>query len=682
MRVRLELGPGLIASRQSMPSNKRRSTPPPDIDDHTLRSLATIGTKSGLARVLTTLSRGGWLASEMCASQRLVKRRVDTAVRVHADAETPYGRVMQPMSLPSTSLPSWQVVHPLALMFHLSAISTAFANMLVSVHVPGKPLHVIFYVDEVCPGSPLRPEKSRTLQCLYWTFVEFPDWLLSRTSAWFCLGTIRSTVVDQLPGNLSQLVAVVMAKFFSPTGPSFESGFTVCKGADRVTMKAVFGGFLCDEKAHKQVVDCKGASGWKPCVSCRNVMSRVDRAAMRAHGAVPVSHANPADFDRHTNESVYTVVDHLQHVKATRPARQYQEESSLLGFNTNPQGVMLDPNMRRFHRPIDHTIRDWMHVIVNGGVANVEVFNIVDALSRVGIKPQQIQDFIEQFTLPSKYGKVSRTWLGPNRLSKKKRTLTSFAGVMLSLVPIVCCFLQEAVAPTGAIPEHVQCFCLLTKMLSCLQLGPTGAAAHAATLRDTVLAHARLFSKIYPDSCTPAFHQLLHVDDNIRYLGKVLSCFTTERKHCDVKRVALHVFRNIDNTSVKHVLNEQCETIAHESESMFVDAHLVATRPALLGNLNRSHRAVLRIGRVQAGDVVYLSRHVVGKLDMFWSRPGMSGLIAQLGVYKPSDIGYMHWDTASPTVEFIDVNEIVDAVAWASVTGPIVRVLPPFVGHR
>jgi hypothetical protein len=245
---------------------------------------------------------------------------------------------------------------------------------------------------------------------------------------------------------------------------------------------------------------------------------------------------------------------------------------------------------------------------------------------------------------------------------------------MMSLVPILCCFLQEVVEPTGVLPDHVQCFCLLAKMLRCLQLGPTGAATQAVALRDIVLAHARLCSKIYSSSCTPKFHQLLHIDDNIRFL-------TTERKHCDVKRVALHVFRHIDNTSVKHVLNEQCEVIAHESESMFIDCYLVRPR-ALHDHLHHSRRAVLRVGGIQANDLVYLSSQCVGKVEMIWSHASVSALIAQLSLYEPSDLGYMHWDTATPTLEFVDVRDILDAVAWATVRGSVIRVLPPFIGHR
>lgn len=662
-----------------MPPKKRPGHEPAgDIDGPTLRHLATIGTKSGLVKILTTLQQGGWLASSMCKSGRKVKRRLDQAVRLHSDTSTPYGTVMQPMSLPCPDLPAWQFVHPMALIYHLSSISMAFADMLLSVYTQPEPLHVVFYCDEVCPGNPLRPEKSRTLQCLYWTFLEFPDWLLCRTAAWMCLGTIRSTVVEKLPGGLSQLVALVMKTFFSPSGESMESGFTVCHGQDRVILKAVFGGFLCDEKAHKQVIDCKGASGWKPCLSCRNVMTRLDRDAMLANGAVPVSHPLPNDFDRHTNESVHAVVDYLSQAKSSLPSRQYEEQCSLLGFNTNEHGVMLDRNMRRFHRPVDHCIRDWMHVLVNGGVANFEVFNIINAMGRVGIRLSQLREFIVKFTLPSKHGKVNANWLGQQRFSRKKKTLSSFAGVMLSLVPIINCFLEDVLQATGALPEHVRCFGLLTKMLSLFQLGPTGAASHAAVLKDVVLEHARLYSRLYPNSCTPKFHQLLHIDDNIAFLGKALSCFTTERKHCDIKRCALHVFRHIDNTSIKHVLNEQCEKIAHPSESLFVRSCLVKPKPTVSDELYQSRQALLRVGGVQTGDVVYLSSHVVGRVDGFWAHAGVATIIAQLSLYKAS--GPKLWDTSDPVTKFTDAEEIADVVAWSVMQGTTIRVLPPYIG--
>eukprot|EP00959_Pyramimonas_sp_CCMP1952_P358253 7501357-Pyramimonas_sp.AAC.1 len=60
--------------------------------------------------------------------------------------------------------------------------------------------------------------------------------------------------------------------------------------------------------------------------------------------------------------------------------------------------------------------------------------------------------------------------------------------------------------------------------------------------------HGDMFIRLYPAAARPKFHQALHLLENMRYVGKWLSCFVTERKHRITKRCALYVFRHIDNT--------------------------------------------------------------------------------------------------------------------------------------
>ena len=127
-------------------------------------------------------------------------------------------------------------------------------------------MRVIIYIDELCPGNPFRPEKSRTLQAIYWAIADWPQFLLQRTAAWPCFGTIRSTLVEKLPGQVAYLMKRVLFTFFPREGASFLKGVTiVLANGVRLVRTAIFAGFLCDEKAHNQVTDCKGASGKEQC---------------------------------------------------------------------------------------------------------------------------------------------------------------------------------------------------------------------------------------------------------------------------------------------------------------------------------------------------------------------------------------------------------------------------------
>ena len=248
-----------------MPQMKRpaASSGDPQHDADLQRELLQCTTQTGLISAITALSKAGWLKDDVVQANLITKRRLQNAKNTgHCNRTTPYGTVLQRMALPLPGLPHWEFIHPMALMHYLTTISTSFSSIMDSCLEPGLPLRLILYIDEVCPGNPLRPEKSRTLQAIYWCFADWPQWLLQRTAAWPTFATIRSTLVEKLPGKVAGLMARVLLIFFPETGHSFSRGVSIqVSMARQRIVTSVFAGFLCDEKAHNQVAGTKGASG-------------------------------------------------------------------------------------------------------------------------------------------------------------------------------------------------------------------------------------------------------------------------------------------------------------------------------------------------------------------------------------------------------------------------------------
>ena len=155
-----------------MPRRKRnasRSSATRELDADTLRKLSECGTRTGLNDALEHLAAANWLKPSVAKQlEGATKRKIERAVQDHVKTDTPYGTVLQYMDVPSETLPRWAYIHPLALLFHLCLISMAFAEMMRDCTSPGRPVRVVIYVDEICLGNPLRPEKSRTLQAIYW----------------------------------------------------------------------------------------------------------------------------------------------------------------------------------------------------------------------------------------------------------------------------------------------------------------------------------------------------------------------------------------------------------------------------------------------------------------------------------------------------------------------------------
>ena len=102
---------------------------------------------------------------------------------------------------------------------------------------------------------------------------------------------------------------------------------------------------------------------------------------------------------------------------------------------------------------------------------------------------------------------------------------------MLSVVPILVCLLELKVAPRGFLSEHILCLTILAKILGLFKLGSEKSVPHLETLARLIRMHAELFVELYPEAAKPKFHAQFHIYENIVWLGKLLSCFVTERKH-------------------------------------------------------------------------------------------------------------------------------------------------------
>ena len=244
--------------------NKRKHSADPLPSHDVLGELVQCGTKTGMVAALSSLGKAGWLNEDvvkLTVNDERLKRGLRKAQLKHCEATTPYGTVVQSISTGIKGLESWQICHPMALLYHLSTISSFFSD-LFSTCAAGVALRVVIYIDEICPGNPLRPDKARTLQAIYWCIVDWPQWLLQRTAIWPAFGTIRSTLVEKLPGRVSQLMNMILHVFWPKHGQSMTRGVTLVVKHDipRI-ITACFAGFLADEKAHNQVVGTKGASG-------------------------------------------------------------------------------------------------------------------------------------------------------------------------------------------------------------------------------------------------------------------------------------------------------------------------------------------------------------------------------------------------------------------------------------
>ena len=555
-------------------------------------------TKTALAETLRVLSKQGYL--EIGAT----KRELREASEHHAKQDTPYGRVVQRIELNVPGLKYLDFINPFAFLYYLTMISAAFAALMHDCcRDATRPLRLVIYMDEMNPGNPFRPEKSRTLQCVYWAFVDWPAHVLSRTFSWIVFCTIRSNIVAKIEGGMSFMCRLILRTFFPKTGHSMDRGIMLNHKSDTYVMTARFAGFLCDLKGHKENLEWKGTGGNVCCITCANCDKRL--VGDHAGNVVGIDCGDSSRFVHRSNMDVYNTVDELvglHHAATTKTAREALETA--YGFNVCPQGILVDHEMRDVFKPVDHTLRDWQHVLVGDGVANSILGETLNALKGFGYPMDTVRNFMLECTLPSKYGKACANWLKDSRL--KLHTLTSFAGIILTLVPILFLYMQSFCGDDARVSDHFRLVKLLHIVCGILGTGTDVPMKHIDLLEGLFKQLHELYVELYT-KCKPKIHHMHHIVDAMRWLGKCLSCFVTERKHRTVKDIALHIFRNMEHTVIVDIVNAHCEQIL-TGRDLFLEMFLVEPREVKLQpEFLTSRKAVLHFGSARTDDVVFFT---------------------------------------------------------------------------
>ena len=75
------------------------------------------------------------------------------------------------------------------------------------------------YADEVSPSDGLKFEQNRQYNCIYWTFLDFPPWFLSRMEiGWLPFAYLPCSVVKEGDTNWAKVMRGIMRVFFSTDG--------------------------------------------------------------------------------------------------------------------------------------------------------------------------------------------------------------------------------------------------------------------------------------------------------------------------------------------------------------------------------------------------------------------------------------------------------------------------------
>ena len=522
--------------------------------------------KSALHRVLLTLHEEGALNIDLskCSSKKGIKKRMAEPLDDLRKLETPYGKLLQSMPTGMKAVPEIEICNPFAYLYHLSSIEPSFAKLLCDATEGGnRQLRIVLYMDSINPGNPLRHDAGRNTECVYWTIVEFPDHVLTSASGWFVFAAIRSTTLQDWPGHYSGFMRKIVELFWpNRLSPNFESGILVPCIDRSLLVRCGLGGFLADEKAHKEVFGLKGAAGTKPCITCQNVIQFVDDAVIERSGTfwVGIDEIDNRKLRRCTSDTVYSLVDELRAVHGTVTKSRFARMQQATGINYNPDGLLfIDNRLRRLVRPVEMCLRDPMHSLVSGGVAGTESARLIANLQEHGVTIDHLRRYVSEFKLPKAHGKAPAAVMAADRVGYDQ--MRCFAGELLALVPLLLAFVEDFIVNRGIMLEHYRCYKLLAHILAITTCGPRGGAQRSRELGQSIIEHHTLYRKLYPEFIKPKFHHLLHLEENIDQIGFLLSCFVTERKHRSVKRAGLWTFSKYEHTLVADIVHRDIDRL-------------------------------------------------------------------------------------------------------------------------
>ena len=196
------------------------------------------------------------------------------------------------------------------------------------------PWRLILYVDEITPGNPLRPDNKRNIMAIYASWLELGDFLRTE-EAWLTLGIMRTSIMKTIRGGVSSAVKTVLRALFVGSRSMSSAGILLPAG-DLLFCK--FHRFLSGEGAGKAVWCCKGASGIKPCIGCKNVvqLAEGEESLTKVDGSgylVDIACWDTARFDPMSDTDVFTAYDGLVAMQAAGALKgELEREEKARGF--------------------------------------------------------------------------------------------------------------------------------------------------------------------------------------------------------------------------------------------------------------------------------------------------------------------------------------------------------------
>ena len=374
---------------------------------------------------------------------------------------------------------------------------------------------------------------------VYYSLKELGGLALSKESSWFFLTCLRTHICNTVAGGVSTFMKECL-RLFSQEGRDLSRGLLLTfPSGNRSFLFAKISLIVADEAAIKQLWECKGSSGTLPCLFCRNVVEKEASEAAVALGgrAVTIACHDSSRFQRHTDQSLRANCDFLREQILVLGKDAFARLQQTLGLNYVPHGAMFSDEVWQLTPPISSTMFDWLHCYLVNGAFQLEVSLMCESFP---LRQCDWQEAMQGYTWPAR---ISSKGASGSAVFAKMRDweFRCAASEGLSCYRPLRMFVSELdlgqkcgrrTIDIGKAKAARQSFLALCQVLDALQ-------APSADLATLIPQHLRLFKLAHGESkCLPKHHMAMHLPEQLARHSLLVSCWTHERKHKEVKRFA------------------------------------------------------------------------------------------------------------------------------------------------
>jgi len=391
---------------------------------------------------------------------------------------------------------------------------------------------LIIYADDTHGGNVLAAPASRKSTLVYAAFLNFE--FLHLESLWMTLSVIKAADNETCRGGFASVLTSLWSHYKEET----QHGLPVRIGAAFELLLIPHVMLLSDHEGIRSALGCKGASGFKPCIKCRNVLMLHRAEDIPSH--VDVSCSDPEQFLRQTQRDVDDVFDILQR-QTTRKKRE--ETEVMLGFKLSSlaESPLTQRNLRGFFS-LEHVQFDSMHHLFSNGLVAQELgLWFSRAHQMAGVSVEHMTRYMQIAWAPLKGGQIDPPRADKHFTSKLWRLDQDFRGdaqACLEVLPLCVAYGEEMCRGRYAGMESaLNSLAALHAVVICLK-----ACKDSVTAASRLLVLQREHMQRFVDAYTtgerrPKLHYSLHLAEQMQERGRPFDAFVCERKHRHFKSI-------------------------------------------------------------------------------------------------------------------------------------------------